>query len=192
MKKILIIKLHPYSKSFNYALAAAYKDGAQKAGVEVEEIAVGALSFNPNLQSGYEEKMELEPDLLEAWEKIKRAEHLVFFMPIWWGGMPALAKGFFDRLFLPGMAFKFNKDSKMWSRLLKGKTAHIVATMNTPAFVYRYLMGNVGIRQLKNNILLFCGVKTTKVSIFSPIEKVDEAGKNKYLVRAEKLGFRLI
>ncbi len=80
-------------------MAAAYKNGAKESGAEVKEIVVKDLKFNPNLQFGYQRRMELEPDLVKAWEIIQWADHLVWIHPVWWGGLPALTKGFVDRLF---------------------------------------------------------------------------------------------
>ena len=192
MKKILIVNCHPDPESFNSALVASYKKGLSHEEIELQEIVMGELDFKPNLQFGYLKRMELEPDLLVAWEKIQWAHHLVFFMPTWWGGMPAMAKGFFDRLFLPGMAYKFREKSRLWDRLLMGKTAHLVVTMDTPYWMYRFFMGNVGIRQLKNNILAFCGVRTREVTVFSPVSKATDQQRKKYLTMMEKIGKRTI
>ena len=68
MKKILIINGHPDLISYCSALAASYKKGALASGAEVKEIAVAELNFNPNLQYGYRQRVELEPDLVEARE----------------------------------------------------------------------------------------------------------------------------
>lgn len=87
MKKILIINGHPNASSFNFGLAESYLKGAIASGAEVETITIAALNFNPNLQFGYQKRTELEPDLLEAWKKIKRAEHLVWIHPVWWGAV---------------------------------------------------------------------------------------------------------
>jgi NAD(P)H dehydrogenase (quinone) len=64
------------------------------------------LEFNPNLAFGYRKRTELEPDLLEAIEKIKKSDHIVWIFPMWWYGYPALMKGFIDRTFLPGITFE--------------------------------------------------------------------------------------
>ena len=106
-KRILIINGHPNNDSFNFALAGSYKKGALRAGAEVQEIVIRDLTFNPNLKSGYQKRTELEPDLLAAWDKIKWADHLVWVHPVWWGGLPAVTKGFIDRVFLPGFAFQY-------------------------------------------------------------------------------------
>ena len=99
MKKILVINGHPNPESLNHALASAYVNGAQFSGAQVEYIVISELDFNPNLRYGYQQRTELEPDLLSAWEKIQWADHLVWVHPVWWGGIPAIMKGFIDRLF---------------------------------------------------------------------------------------------
>jgi putative NADPH-quinone reductase len=84
-KKILIINGHPNKDSLNFAFAAAYSKGALNSNAQVQEIVIANLKFNPNLQFGYQKRAELEPDLLDAWEKIKWADHLVWIHPVWWG-----------------------------------------------------------------------------------------------------------
>ena len=114
MKNILIVNGHPNIESFNYGLSEAYKKGARTAGADIKEIVIRDLIFNPNFQFGYQKRTELEKDLLEAWEKIKWADHLVWIHPVWWGGLPAITKGFIDRLFLPGFAFQYRDNSVWW------------------------------------------------------------------------------
>jgi putative NADPH-quinone reductase len=188
MKKILIINGHPNSNSLNFALAAAYKKGAINAGAEVREIVIRDLKFNPNLQSGYQKRTELEPDLLEAWEKIKWAEHMVWVHPVWWGGLPAITKGFIDRLFLPGFTFQYRENSVWWDKLLKGKTAHIFTTMDQPTWYYRLISGQPGVTQLKKATLEFCGVKPVKVTYFGPVKSATETTRGKWLQKAEQSG----
>jgi len=72
-KNILVINGHPNPESFCHALAESYKTGALRAGAEVRKIAVGELQFDMNLRFGYRQRMQLEPDLLESWEKIQWA-----------------------------------------------------------------------------------------------------------------------
>jgi putative NADPH-quinone reductase len=105
LKRLLIINGHPDKNSFCFGIAEAYKKGAVNSGAEIKEITIRDLHFNPNLQFGYQQRTELEPDLLAAWEKIKWADHLVWVHPVWWGGLPAITKGFIDRLFFTGLCF---------------------------------------------------------------------------------------
>ncbi|WP_317127343.1 NAD(P)H-dependent oxidoreductase [Chryseobacterium sp. CH21] len=109
MKKIVVINGHPAQESFNTAIAEYYINSAVASGAEVKYIPIGKLDFNPNLQFGYQQRTELEPDLIKALEDIQWSEHQIWIHPVWWLGMPAIMKGFFDRAFLPGIAFKSNK-----------------------------------------------------------------------------------
>ena len=173
MKKIAIINGHPNAKSFNFGLAAAYKAGAEAAGAEVREIVIRDLTFNPNLEHGYQQRMEWEPDLVKAWQTIQWADHLVWVHPVWWGGLPALSKGFIDRLFLPGMAYKYREHSIWWDKLLKGKTAHIITTLDQPGLFYWFYFGRPSVNQLKRSTLEFCGVKPVKVTYFGIIKTAE-------------------
>jgi len=74
-KKIVVINGHPNKNSFNLRIANAYREGARGSGAELQEIIIADLQFNPDLQFGYEKRTELEPDLLNAWEKIKWADY---------------------------------------------------------------------------------------------------------------------
>jgi NAD(P)H dehydrogenase (quinone) len=187
MKKTLIINCHPNKESYNFAIVDAYKKGAKNSSDVIEEIVIADLKFNPILEFGYQKRTELEPDLLLAWDKIKKAEHIVIVMPIWWGGIPGIAKCFFDRLFLPGMAFQYRENSPWWDKLLKGKTAHIIATMDTPTWYYRLVYSNAGIKQLKNNILEFCGIKVIKTTTISPIKNSTIEFRERWLNKIEQL-----
>ncbi|MBI5539896.1 MAG: NAD(P)H-dependent oxidoreductase [Bacteroidia bacterium] len=187
-KKILIINGHPDKNSFNYNIAESYKIGALKSGAIVEQINIADLKFNPNLESGYRKRTTLEPDLLAAWEKISWAEHLVFIHPLWWGGIPAIMKGFIDRVFLPGMAFRYRENSVMWDKLLTGKSARIFCTMDQPYWYYRFVNGRPAIKQLKKMTLEFCGIKPVKVTAFTMVRNSKEETRKKWLSIVENLG----
>lgn len=188
MKKILVINCHPDKESFNFGLAQSYRKGALQAGAEVEEIVIADLQFNPNLEHGYRQRTVLEPDLLQAWQKIQWADHLVWIHPVWWGGLPSIAKGFIDRLFLPGMAFKPREGSVWWDKLLKGKTAHIITTLDQPGWYYRLMYGRPSVNQLKKSTLQFCGVTPVRVSYIGIVKTSTAAQRNKWLQKVEAMG----
>jgi len=190
-KKIVVINGHPNKNSFNFGIANAYREGARSSGADVKEITIADLQFNPNLQFGYEKRTELEPDLLNAWEKIKWADHLVWVHPVWWGGLPAITKGFIDRVFLPGFAFKYRENSVWWDKLLKGKTAHIITTLDQPSWYYRFAYGRPSVNQLKKATLEFCGIKPVKVTYIGVIKTSDQITRNKWLDKVRKIGEKL-
>lgn len=184
--RILLILGHPDADSFCGALAEAYTRGAS--GAEVRRLDLGSLAFDPVLHRGYREIQALEPNLVAAQDAITWAEHLVFIYPTWWGGLPALLKGFIDRTFLPGFAFKYHANDPFWDRLLKGRTAQILTTMDAPTWYYRWIARAPGLRELRHSILAFCGVKTTGTLLMGPVKTSDEATRNRWLAKAEAMG----
>ncbi len=190
MKKILIINGHPDAESFNLALADAYKKGAIASGALVKEINIRDLQFSPNLQFGYRKRTNLEPDLIKSQEKITWAEHIVWIYPVWWGSVPAIMKGFIDRVFLPGFAFKKREGSLLWDKLLTGKTSRIICTMDQPAWFYRVINRAPSHTAMKRLTLKFSGIKKVKISAIGPLRLSKPEFREKWLMKVEGLGKR--
>lgn len=188
MKKVLVINGHPDKESFCYALAERYKKGADAAGAECKLVHLIDLKFNPILTFGYRKISELEPDLLKMQQEITAADHLVFVYPNWWSTLPALLKGFIDRVFVPTFAFKYRPNSPFWDKLLKGKTARLIVTMDTPQWYYWLINKNAGHNAMKVGILEFSGIKPVKISSFAIIKSSNEKKRNKWLDDVETLG----
>ncbi|TIH08287.1 NAD(P)H-dependent oxidoreductase [Pseudomonas leptonychotis] len=189
-KRILMILGTPKNNSFCHALGEAYAQGARSKGHVVRQLKLGEMTYDPVLREGYEQSQQLEPDLLEAQRQIHWAEHLVFVYPVWWGGIPALLKGFFDRTFLPGFAFKYRNRSQLWDKLLSGRTADLLVTMDTPPWYFRWIYGAPGHRQMTRTILGFSGIKTRRLAEFAPVRPSSEEQRQSWLRRAEALGVR--
>lgn len=186
-KRVLIINGNPNPESFCGGLSEAYREGAQKAGADLRTLDLGRLDFNVNLPKGFAEMPELEPDLKKATEDLLWSEHMVWIHPLWWYGYPAIMKGFIDRIFLPGVAFKF-VGKPFPKMLLKGRTARIITTADTPHFYYRWFMGSPALKQLKKGTLEFCGVSPVRSSFIAPIKKSTEAFRQTWLKTIEQLG----
>lgn len=189
-KRILLILGTPKRDSLCHALAEAYSSGARGQGHVVRQLRLGELQFDPILREGFGQQQTLEPDLLEAQRQIHWAEHLVFVYPIWWGGVPALLKGFFDRTFLPGFAFKYRNRSQLWDKLLSGRTADLLVTLDTPPWYFRWIYGAPAHRQMVRTILGFCGIKTRRLTEFAPVRPSSEEQRQGWLRKAEGLGVR--
>ena len=187
-KKILIINGHPDKESFNYGLSEAYRKGADKSNAEIKEIKIRELNFNPNLQFGYRKRSELEPDLIESQEKLKWADHIVWFYPVWWGSVPAMMKGFLDRVLLPGFAFKKREGSVWWDKYLTGKTSHLICTMDQPSWYYRLIYKAPSHIAMKKLTMNFIGVKSVKITSIGPLRLSKEEFRQKWLTKVEKLG----
>lgn len=191
MKNIVIINGHPNSESFNFALAEAYKLGAKTTNASIEKINIRELQFNPNLAFGYQKRTELEPDLLDAIDKIKKADHLVWVFPMWWYGYPAIMKGFIDRTFLPGITFDFKEGKALPEKLLKGKTARIIITSDTPKWYDSLFMKSPAINQFKKGTLQFCGINPVKVTYLSVVKNTTISQRKKWLEEVTILGKQL-
>jgi len=185
---ILIIEAHTGPKSLCAALALRYREGALAAGHEVRRLDLAAMAFDPILRTGYEAPQPLEPGLQEAQAALLWAQHLIFVYPTWWGGMPALLKGFIDRTFQSGFAFKYRSDSPFPDQLLKGRTAELLVTMDSPPWYYRFINGAPGHKQMKRTILAFCGIKPVKVHSLGPVRGSSEAKRQAWLELATRLG----
>ena len=191
MKQVLIINGHPDKQSFNYALSEAYIKGANKIDATLTQINITDLDFNPNLTFGYRKRMELEPDLIDAIDKIKKADHIVWIFPMWWYSYPALMKGFIDRIFLPGITFQPIEGKPLPQKLLKGKSARLIITADTPKWYDFLIMKRPVINQFKKGTLQFCGINPVKVTYIAPIKNSSLNFREKWLKKITVLGSTL-
>lgn len=190
--KILVVMAHPQSKSYCAALGQAYIDGARSAGAEVRQINLAELSFNPIAVGNHDKPVELESDLRKAQDDIRWAEHLVFIYPILWGTLPALLKGFIERVLTPGFAVNFHKDSPLWDKLLKGRSARLIVTLNTPPLLYRLLFRRAGHITMKRSILEFCGIAPVRITDVGPMKNASAPQREKWIRDVRSLGARLV
>lgn len=187
-KHVLIVVGHPYKKSFNAALAQRYAQGAKQAGHMVRLTFLGDLKFDPVLRIEGEKKLKLESDLQKAQQNVEWAQHMVFVFPYWWGSAPALLKGYFDKVFEAGFAFKFKKNSPLWEKLLVGKSARLIITMDGPKIWDAIMFGAAGTKIVKKAILEFCGVKPVWVTKIDRVRKLDVSQRDRWLREVEDLG----
>ena len=124
--QIYILVGHSYLEGFTAELADAYESAARAAGHVIRRQNIGDLRFDPVLHKGYSEIQPLEPDLVTVQENIRWADHVVILYPNWWVSMPAILKGLFDRIWLPGFAFHFDKGTGDIVELFTGKTARVI------------------------------------------------------------------
>jgi len=187
---VLIVDGHPDEKSFCQSVTAAYAKGALEAGHQVDVLSLRDLNFNPSLMSGYRVIQDLEPDLLQAHTRLKNCDHLVFVFPIWWGGPPALLKGFLDRTFLPGFAFKYRPNSVWWDKFFKGKTGRLIVTSDAPAWYMRFYRGDSAVRMIRESVFDFIGIKPVWVTRLGNIKRLDPEKRQKMLQKVEKIALQ--
>ena len=183
--KLLIINGNPKPDSLCHALAREYARSAEEGGAEVTLHHVGELAFEPDLHHGYDEAQPLEPDLLALQQSLKQAHHLVIVAPLWWGHLPARLKGLLDRTLLSGFAFQYVKGKALPERLLAGKTARLLLTMDSPVWYYRWWLGSPVERTLDKPVLGLCGIRLTHRQHLGPVHTSGERERQRWLGRAE-------
>ena len=189
--KVLVILGHPRRGSLCEALANAYAAGAESAGAEVRRLSLPDLSFEQNVLVPSPRDQAAEPGISDAVGLVAWAEHLVFVFPTWWGTMPACLKGFLDRVFMPGFAFADREDGEGWDKLLVGKTAHLVTTMDTPPWVYRWIYRAPGLNALGRATLGFCGIEPVRSTIFGPVKTASAERRAQWIEQARHEGVAL-
>ena len=186
-KKVLVLSANPKNESYNRQLADAYVESNQEQ-FDVQLLRLAEMQFNPDLYEGYDKDQPLEEALKGFQEALLWCDHLVIFTPIWWGALPAKLKGLIDRTFLPGFAFQYEQGKAMPKKLLIGKTARIVATMDTPPWYFRLAQGAPAIKQLKTTTLEFVGFKSVKTKMIGPIRNSTDDFRARWINYAGKLG----
>lgn len=182
--KIYIILGHPNDDSFNGELANACEQSARALGHDVRRHNLGSLKFDPILWHGYRHIQELEPDLVQARENILWCDRMIVIYPMWWGTLPALLKGFFDRVFLPGFAFKYHDNDPFWDKLLKGRSAHVICTSDAPTWWLWWQYRNSDLHTIKNAILAFSGFQPVTFRRIGNMKNLTPHQRDKRLTRA--------
>jgi len=187
-KKIFIWMAHPRADSLCAGLADAYHEGARAAGAAVRRLDLHAMRFDPDFEGYGTPAPALEPDLLAWQEGVAWADHLFVVHPYWWGAMPARAKAVLDRALLPGFGFRYRKGSVLWDKLLKGRTADVMITSDTPPWYDTLIYRKPGRRVIRNQVLGFCGIKTRRIVQVGTVKTADEAKRARWIARAGDLG----
>lgn len=176
--KIYILLAHPDSDSFNGQIAGAYQQEAIKKGHEVRRQNIGDLDFDPILWKGYKVIQKPEPDLIQAQANILWCDKWIIVYPVWWGAVPAILKGFFDRTLNAGFAYTHHLKGPFWDKLLKGRSAHVITTCDAPVAWIWWQYRNSDINSVRRATLQYCGISPVKLS---------RIGRVKYLKQEQRL-----
>lgn len=157
MPAALVIDGHPNPDSLSAALARGYAEAHGDARL----LALRDLDFDPHMRFGYRQRIPIEPDLAEARAALHAAARIVVVAPMWWGGVPALLKGFFDRALLPGDEYRMSKLG-LPIGLLSGRSGRFFMLADTPAVALPFT-GNAAAGQVARHTLRFVGVRPFRV-----------------------------
>lgn len=190
MAKIAIVVGHPQQETLCESLGEAYRKGAEAGGHQVSLFKLSRMTFDPILREGYRREQPLEPDLASAYAALAQADHWVFVFPLWCGDMPAIMKGFLERILQPDLIKRKDTENAMNWRIFENKSARIIMTMAMPVLVYRFWYGAHGIKLLKRNILHFIGVKPVDDTLFGLVAGVSNETRLGWIKQAEEMGRR--
>lgn len=190
MASIAIVVGHPEQMTYCEALAEAYRRGAESKGHEVRLFKLAEMNFDPILRGGYRKEQPLEADLQAAYDALAASDHWVLIFPLWCGDMPALFKGFIERILQPDLVRRQGTENAMNWHIFEKKSARIIMTMAMPVSVYRFWYGPHALKLLKYNILNFIGVKPVRETLLGMVADASDEKRNSWLKKAEAMGER--
>jgi NAD(P)H dehydrogenase (quinone) len=194
--KVLVVFDHPYGlssseniphkRSFTAAVAAAAIRGLMQAGHEVDVIDLHADGFNPVMTAAdlaaWRTKTVVEETARDYQQRLMHADHVLFAFPIWWESMPAMTKGFLDKVMTKGIVYSQPKPGGLFQNGLKNLNGVTLMTvMATPDILYRWIFGNPITKILFRGTFRKIGVKNLKWMNFSNVEGKSSAQRAKIL-----------
>lgn len=194
---ILIVFNHPYEGSYCNSLLNAVQKGLQMASHTIDLIHLDHEKFNPVMSAqdlrAFRDRKPVDYQVINYQERLQNADHLIFIFPIWWELMPALMKGFIDKVIFPGLAYDYsNASNTRMKPLLKNiKGVTVITTMNTPGFIYRWLFGNAIQKALIRGTFWKLGYKNRKWISFNRVKMVSQEKREEWLQKLEKQFSRL-
>jgi putative NADPH-quinone reductase len=189
--QISVILAHPDRHSFNHAIAETACRALGRGGHAVWFHDLYEEGFDPLLPAS-----ELNPDatlgcdLAHYCEQLRRSDGLVIVHPNWWGQPPAAMKGWIDRVFRPGVAYRFEEGDGgegVPVGLLSAQTAIVFNTSNTPPEREREVFGDPLDQLWKRCILEFCGVKNVVRETFGVVITSTAEQRAAWLERVEEI-----
>jgi NAD(P)H dehydrogenase (quinone) len=192
--RILVLFAHPVETSFVAALHGAAVDSLREAGHEVDDCDLYAEGFDPLLsRQEWIDYHDLDVNRRTVGgyvERVLRAEALILIHPVWNFGYPAILKGFFDRVFLPGVSFQL-QNGQVWPNLQNIRKLGAVVTYGADR-MRAFLMGDPPRRVLKRVVraCIHPRAKTRYLALYD-MNRNDEQARKAFLdrVRTEMLRF---
>lgn len=187
-KRVLIIDGHPDPdrKRLCHALAETYGEGARSTGKEVRLITVAEADI-PLLRTA--QAFASPPDhpaVLRAQQDLLWCDHLVLVFPLWLGGAPSLLRAFLEQT--ARASFMAETSGKGIRQKLKGRSGRVIVTMGMPAFIYRLMFREHGVRNIIQGVLGFAGIAPIRHTLFGAVEAAPEATLSRHLSRVRQLG----
>jgi putative NADPH-quinone reductase len=190
MSNVMVVVGHPQQNTFCEALGKAYVEGAERAGHKTNLFLLSQMHFDPILHAGFRKEQKLEPDLAKAYAALAACDHLVIVFPLWCGDMPALLKGFIERLLQPDLIARQGTEHAMNWNIFHNKSARIVMTMAMPVSIYRWFYRGHALKLLTRNILHFIGIRPVRHTLYGMMQTSKPEQHDRWLAEMRALGAR--
>jgi len=162
---MLIIYAHPNKLGHSGKILQEVISFLNKKNQEYKILDLYEMNYNPILSQAEHYtsgNKNVSDENKKIQELIKNNNQFIFIYPTWWNNMPAILKGFIDRVFVSGFAFRY--EGKFPKKLLTGK-ALVFSTTGGPRIFSKFIVGDRALKVLKNDVLGFCGIKAKGYSI---------------------------
>ena len=188
--KNLIVYAHPYEKSYNSSLLQQLEKQLRKTNQSVDVIDLYKEQFNPVLQKEelaiYSQGGFLDPKVRDFQNRINNAEHLFFIFPIWWYDLPAILKGFLDKVLLKNWAYEISESGIPKGKLTFIKKATIISTMKSPKWYFWLLYRNSIKHSFIKGTLKFFGIKSVQWINIANIENMGDLKRKQWLEKVKR------
>lgn len=186
--KHLIVYAHPHADSFNRAILNTAVEALEAQGHEVVVRDLYALEFQPVLSAADTASMRAgqnPQDIATEQKFITDADAITFIYPIWWTGLPAILKGYVDRVFAYGFAYASGEAGI--EKLLTGKKGLIINTHGTPSDIYDQIGMTAGMKMTSDvGIFEFVGIESVDHLFFGSIGYLDDAAYQSMLEQVKQ------
>ena len=159
--RFLVVLAHPLPGSFAASVARTTREALEASGHAVDLMDLYAEDFDPRLTVAERGSYFTRPYDLSAIEpyvaRLRAADGLILVFPQWWFNLPAILKGFIDRVFVPGVAFENDlAGGRLIPKLGNIKYFWAITTTGSPWWIVHFYMGNPVKRILKRGVAAFC------------------------------------
>jgi NAD(P)H dehydrogenase (quinone) len=189
--RVLVIYAHPLADSFAGALHHAVVEALTRAGHEVDDCDLYAMGFDPVMTAPERRAHNTQHPNLSAVEhhveRLHAAEALVLCFPVWWYGMPAILKGYFDRVWINGVAFHLHAGGRMDPGLHRLKKIWVVCTYGAPWWLIKLVLRDPVCAVIHTGIRGLCTrhVKSRFFALYS-IESQTSAETGRFLDKVRR------
>jgi NAD(P)H dehydrogenase (quinone) len=188
---IMVVLAHPIPGSFNGAVCDALCEGLRETGHTIDRADLNAEGFDPVLRGPELDLLGVAPpdqDVAAYQQRVLRADALAFIFPVWWFGLPSILKGFIDRVFQEGFAFRFTSGGRVRG-LLAHKRALVICTAGASSSLYRRFGFSGPLEKtFVEWTLQTCGVRMVRQVVFHNMKKASATTRARYLKQARQLG----